>query len=295
MERRVLGVIVAGSLGSPLGRLGAPDDLALLPFAGRYRMVDFALATLLNSGVRDIHWCAPRWATALTAYLHRAVNDATGRARLVLPLAASAEGAGRVYRLLAALETARPLVRALQVETIVVLAADHVLRLDLRHLLDVHHACGADATLPAVPLAAGDAGGRLVLEVDPHDRVTEVRRPPVSTLLPPDGDGFVLAWSGDLVVRAAALPALLGPMSAPAVSDDTVSLGALAATLHLRTHDVFDVGGRATGGGMRTYWHDPDTVDADYIAQMELCVSRSPLDLSDPTWPLPTGATAFAP
>jgi glucose-1-phosphate adenylyltransferase len=130
--------------------------------------------------------------------------------------------------------------------------------------------------------------------MDAHHRVTEVRRSTTSDPLSADGADVVLTWSGDLVVRAAALPALLGPSFPPAVRDDTLSLGVLAAKLHLSAHDVFDVGARAASA-MRTYWHEPDTVDAYYIGQMQLCVARSPLDLYDPTWPLPTAATGFAP
>ena len=53
-EGGVLGIIVAGGA-SPLEGLGAPDDAALTPFAGKYRLLDFSLATLTNSGIRPVY------------------------------------------------------------------------------------------------------------------------------------------------------------------------------------------------------------------------------------------------
>src|SRR2546425_9596371 len=64
----VLGLIVTGGDGL-LAELGVPEDAALTPFAGKYRFIDFALATLVNSDVASIHVASPRRRAALRAHL----------------------------------------------------------------------------------------------------------------------------------------------------------------------------------------------------------------------------------
>ena len=71
----VLGLIVTGG-GGLLAELGVPEDAALTPFAGKYRFIDFALATLANSGVRDGYVFAPRTDAALGAHVARAGGTA---------------------------------------------------------------------------------------------------------------------------------------------------------------------------------------------------------------------------
>src|SRR5262249_56160103 len=70
MERRMLGVIVAGG-GPPLDAIGMADDAALTPFAGKYRFIDFALATMRNSGASSIYVMAPSAGPELRAHLAR--------------------------------------------------------------------------------------------------------------------------------------------------------------------------------------------------------------------------------
>ena len=64
----VLGLIVTGGDGL-LAELGVPEDAALTPFAGKYRFIDFALATLVNSDVASIHVASPRRRSALRTHL----------------------------------------------------------------------------------------------------------------------------------------------------------------------------------------------------------------------------------
>ena len=70
MGRRMLGVIVAGGR-PPLEAIGIADDAALTPFAGKYRFIDFALATMRNSGASSIYVMAPLPGPELRAHLAR--------------------------------------------------------------------------------------------------------------------------------------------------------------------------------------------------------------------------------
>jgi len=90
MERRMLGVIVAGG-GPPLDAIGMADDAALTPFAGKYRFIDFALATMRNSGASSIYVMAPSAGPELRAHLARTeLAGPPSAPPVVLPLAGEA-------------------------------------------------------------------------------------------------------------------------------------------------------------------------------------------------------------
>jgi len=296
IKGRVLGLIVAGGR-APLDALGIPDDAALTPFAGKYRFVDFALATFANSGVAPAYVMAPAASPALREHLDRA-RRACGEPsrRLLLPLPRTARSGGtRAARLVRALAGCLDLVRARQPETIVVLSADHILQLDLRPLSEAHRDLGLDVTLAALPVPLGEAADRTVLRIGGDQRVQEVQRAPRLPATAPGSEAFALSWAGDLVLRAAALPALLAAVSAETVRDDADVLEALAGALRVTVYDVLEnpLPGAAEGAGV--YWHEPTTLEAYYNAHMDLCTPRPALDLYNSAWPVPPIATGLAP
>jgi glucose-1-phosphate adenylyltransferase len=255
------------------------DGPALTPFAGRYRFVDFALATLANSGVATVYVLAPPPARALAAHLAATAGLRPARLRPhLLPLPTAGPG-GRVARVGHALPACREVARKHRASTLIVMTADHVLRLDLRQALAAHLRLGADAVLVALPVPGGDVTRRTTLAVEADGRVRDLREPAPR----PATDVYALAWAGDLVLRASALAA-----------DGPCTLQALIDERRVMAHDVLD--GPAAGPcPPAPYWHDPTSIEDYYDAQMALCSARSPLDLHDPAWTMPAVATGLAP
>jgi glucose-1-phosphate adenylyltransferase len=281
MAQGVMGVIVAGGDAAPLDVLGVGSD-ALTPFAGKYRFVDFALATLLNSGIGDVHVVAAGAEPALRAHL----LHAGGTRRPVLVGRRRTPGAdGRAGRLRDALRACRRLVRAYRPDAVVLLFADHILHVDLRELLETHRTLRADATLAGLPLAPGERTSRARLHMGDDRRVLEDERAP----------SLALSWAGDLVVRPAALRALLDVLDAADANDERALVTPLTATLRVVAHDVLDgrVPGAANGQGV--YWHDPTSLETYYAAQMDLCTPRPALDLYNPAWPVAPIPSGLAP
>jgi glucose-1-phosphate adenylyltransferase len=278
MAQGVMGVIVAGGDAAPLDVLGVDAD-ALTPFAGKYRFVDFALATLLNSGVGDVHVVAAGAEPALRAHLHAA---GTRRPAVVQRRRTGAVD-GRAGRLRDALQACRRLVRLRRPDAVVLLFADHILHIDLRALLDMHRTCEADATLAGLPLAPGERSSRTRLHVRDDGRVvaTEPAR------------SFGLSWAGDLVVRPAALPTLLDAVGDG--DDERALIAPLSASARVLAHDVGDGRVPGTGDGQGAYWHDPTSLETYYAAQMDLCTPRPALDLYNPAWPVAPVASGLAP
>ena len=257
MKTVVHGLIVAGGDGILAG-LGVAGDAALTPFAGRYRFIDFALASLAHAGVDRLDVAAPGPGTLLRTHLAAAARDATVRRRLPTRIAGSFAGS-RPERIVGALLGCR----ALDAPAVtVVLTADHVLQLDVRRLVATHRRLGADVTLCTVPVAAAEVGGRIAVDVVRNARVR-------GAVLAPTG--LVSLWTGDVVVSAGARAML----SALAIRGDTpVALDALARQLTIAATDVDG------------FWHEPTSLEAYYDAQMNLCTPRPQLDLYDPSWPV---------
>ena len=142
----MVGVVVRGGTSEPLAPLGVPADIAWAPFAARYRVWDFAHATLRNSGLdvfRGVRGESPEPA-------------AHGRAR---------DRGQRVARLVPALRAAARVARDDPAAPVVVLLADHILDADLRPALGRHRDAGADLGLLCIPAESSPAGA-CVIDVD---------------------------------------------------------------------------------------------------------------------------------
>ena len=295
MRRRVLGLIIAGGGAAAFDALGGVEDAALMPFAGKYRFVDFALATLLNSDVRPVYVVAPGPAPALRAHLTRN-GQSRGEARRSLLISLPDEGGagGRAERVFRALAGCRELVDACRPEAIALLHADHILQLDLRQLRDAHRDLRAHVTLAALPIPLGEAASRTVLRVGGDQRLHEAQEAPVLPAAAPGSRGFALTWAGDMLVDAAALPEVLETAVPLAGSDDVALLERLADGLRVMAYDVLD--NRLPGtNGRGAYWHEPTTLEVYYEAQMNLCTPTPTFDLYNPQWPLPRVASGLAP
>jgi len=162
---------------------------------------------------------------------------------------------------------------------VVVLVADHILDADLRPVL-VSPAAG-DADLALLCLSA-DSSSCCQLSVDSNGAVRGVERADPNA---------TLSWTGDLVVRAGSLPALLSTATEVAADDDAALLSALVGRHRVVARDLASV----TSTARRPYWHEPSSVEAYYAAHMELCTDTPGLDLYDPSWPLIGVSNALPP
>jgi glucose-1-phosphate adenylyltransferase len=284
-----LGLVVAGGP-SPFGTFAPLDDAALTPFAGAYRFVDFALATLGNSGVKTVWVATPRPGGALRAHLGAARRGRFTRLGIV---AQRPDLGSRAARLRAALAAADAV--AGRADTIAILSADHVLNVDLRQLVAAHRDLAADLTVAALPLVLDAVDGRTVLDVTAEHRVRAVQHAPILPATAPGSRTVGYTWAGDLVLRARALPALLAAVGdAPALSDAAFLAAAIAA-LRVCAFDVLSGDLPGTPERTPTYWHEPTSVEAYYEAQMELCSARPPFELHNPAWPVAPAPTGFGP
>ena len=185
---RVVALILAGGAGTRLGVLSESRAKPAVPFAGKFRIIDFALSNCVNSGIYDIG--------VLTQYLPRSLNDhigigrpwdldrSRGGVRLLQPYQGRKRSQWYEGTADAVLQNLQYL-RDSKADTVLILSGDHIYKMDFRPMLEMHAERKADLTLAAmnVPLEETNRFGILITDKD--DRVVQfVEKPkePPSTL-----------------------------------------------------------------------------------------------------------------
>jgi glucose-1-phosphate adenylyltransferase len=273
-----MAVILAGGEGERLSILSQERAKPAVPFAGKYRIIDFTLSNCVNSGIHDV--------VVLTQYNPRSLNDHiglgrpwdldrnTGGVKLLQPYISR----GRLaewYR-----GTADAVLRNLNdiehsaADIVLVLAGDHIYKMDYQAFVTAHRRHRADVTIAVrrVPLAEASRMG--ILAMDENDRVTEWQEKPKQ----PRSD---LASMGVYVFSKKTLRRWLG--------EDRADFGADVVPAML------EAGARVFGYRFNGYWQDVGTIQSFWEANMALLDDDPMLDLYDKDWVIHTRSEERAP
>lgn len=287
--RRLLTVVLAGGAGKRLWPLTRDRAKPAVPFGGGYRIIDFTLSNCFNSGIRKI--------LLLTQYKTMSLDRhiAMGWAPLfcrpggefidVLPPqqrigADWYQGtANAVYQNIYALEMESP-------NHILILAGDHIYRMDYGRLFERHLATEADLTIGAISVPVEEARLRLgVLEADESGRVVGFEEKPRSPRTIPGDGGRTLASMGIYVFKADFLFETLC-RDATNVGSRHDFGGNIIPRL-LKSDQVFACT-FASDGDQSLYWRDVGTIESYYEANMDLISVSPALNLYDRRWPIYT-------
>ena len=278
---RVVAMILAGGAGTRLGVLSEQRAKPAVPFACRYRIIDFTLSNCVNSGIYDIG--------VLTQYLPRSLNDHIGigrpwdldRSRGGVRLLQPYQGRGRQEwyggTANAVLQNLDYL-RESRADTVLVLSGDHIYKMDYRPLLRLHEERRADLTISVMNVAPEETSRFGIMLTDDEGRVTrflEKPKEPPSTLA---NMGVYVFSAGVLAERLAAL--------APAHPD--LDFGSHVIPGMVETHTVYTF-------PFDGYWVDVGTVDAYWQTSMELISGQTRLNLYDHQWVIHTRSEERAP
>jgi len=290
--RDTYAVVLAGGRGSRLKQLTDWRSKPAVPFGGKHRIIDFALSNCINSGVRRIGVATQYKSHSLIQHLQRGWSflDAHQQEFLDVLPAQQQLGEGWYAGTADALYQNLDILRMQSPRLILVLAGDHIYKMDYGLMLAEHVERDADLSIACleVPLEAASAFG--VMRVDEHGRVQEFAEKPEAPW-PISGDNpRALVSMGIYVFNA---ESLYGCLRADAhCAESTHDFGWDLIPRLLRegrrayAHRFADSCVNMVEG--RPYWRDVGTVDAYWEANMDLTRVQPELNMYDPQWPIRT-------
>ncbi len=289
--RRTLALVLAGGRGSRLKALTDWHAKPGIPFAGKFRIIDFTLSNCINSGIRRIGVLTQYKAHSLLQHIQRGWGFLRGEFNEfieLLPAQQRTEGenwykgtADAVYQNLDIIREHRP-------EYVLILAGDHIYKMDYGKMLAHHLARGADVTVACLEVPIEDAKGFGVMAVDGDDNVVRFDEKPANPQHAPGKPDRALASMGIYIFNAQFLYDRLNlDASQPGTEHD---FGKDIIPKLIGKHKViahpFQDSCVMHDGAKEHYWRDVGTIDAYWEANVDLTTVTPALNLYDTNWPI---------
>jgi len=289
LTRETVALILAGGQGSRLYELTKWRAKPGLHFGGKYRIIDFPLSNCINSGVRRIGVLTQYKAHSLIRHLVHGwswFQAGAGDREFVEILPASQRVGGEWYRGTAdAVYQNLDIIRTHSPRLVLILAGDHVYKMDYGQFLAAHAEQEADMTVCCLEVPLAEAAGDLgVMTVDENGRVIAFAEKPEKPTPIPGKPGLCLASMGNYVFNTEFLyEQVIKDADSPDTQHD---FGRNIIPSIIDKYRVYAYPFRDPETKEQAYWRDVGTLDAFWEANMEL-VSVSPqLNLYDKVWPI---------
>lgn len=289
---KVFGIILAGGEGKRLMPLTQDRAKPAVPFGGQYRLIDFAISNLINSGLRQI--------VVLTQYkshsLDRHISQTWRMSALLDSYVASVPAQQRLGKRwfsgsADAILQSLNLIQDEKPDIVVVIGADHVYRMDFRQMLDEHIASGAKATVAGIrqPISLANQFG--VIDVDPADGITirDFLEKPEAPEGLVDSPHEVLASMGNYIFDADALIAAVESDGELSTSNHDMGGDIIPYFVGRGEAAVYDFKRNDVPGSTdrdRDYWRDVGTIDSFFDAHMDLISTLPIFNLYNMDWPI---------
>jgi glucose-1-phosphate adenylyltransferase len=293
--RETLAVVMAGGNGSRLGGLTRWHAKPALPFGGQYRNIDFPLSNCVNSGIRRIGLLTQYKAHSLIQHVLQGWSFLRPDMGEFIELWPAQQRSGeRWYEGTAdAVYQNIDIINGHGAAYVLVLAGDHVYKMDYVPMIEAHIESRADVTVGCVEVPVSDASAFGVMEIDTDGRVRRFDEKPASPAPTPYNSKVCLASMGIYVFgRAFLARSLSADANSPSSNRD---FGHDLLPSLIESARVYAYPFRDPVSGAQAYWRDVGTVDSYWQAHMELLVERPRLNLYDPAWPIWTHQPQYPP
>ena len=295
LTQKTLAVILAGGRGSRLHQLTNWRAKPAVHFGGKFRIIDFPLSNCVNSGIRRISVLTQYKSHSLDRHIQRGwgfLGGELGEFVELLPAQQRLDESWYVGTADAVLQNL-DIIRRHNPEYVLILAGDHIYKMDYGTMIAAHVERGADITVGCIEVPLEIASSFGLMEIDEDNRVmsfTEKPANPEPMLGRPD---MALASMGIYVFSTKVLFAeLLKDQKNPESHHD---FGKNIIPSMIKTHRVNAFPFRDPISGGEGYWRDVGTVDALWEANLELTSVTPELDLYDAEWPIWTHQEQVAP
>jgi glucose-1-phosphate adenylyltransferase len=295
LTRNTLAIIMAGGRGERLKHLTDFRCKPATPFGGKFRIIDFVLSNCVNSGIRRISVLTQYKAHSLIQHIQRGWGYLRGEFGEFVEIIPAQQQMGDMwYR-----GTADALYQNLQImklhhpRHVLVLAGDHIYKMDYGPMLAAHVENKADITVGVVEVPREEASSFGVMKVDKECRIVGFAEKPKDPEGIPGREQFALGSMGIYVFKASLLYRLLEEEAQrPNTAHDFGRNIIPEAIKHLK---VFAYPFQDSQTRVQHYWRDVGTVDAFYEANMELVHVNPELNIYDEKWPIWTYQRQYPP
>jgi len=296
MQIRVLAFVLAGGKGTRLYPLTKERAKPAVPFGGQYRIVDFVLSNLVNSGVYSTYVLIQFKSQSLLQHL-RDGWESTGMLKnhFIIPVPAQMRNteetwyrgtADAIYQNINLIEQADP-------HLVCIFGADHIYRMNIREMIEYHEQKRAQVTVAAIPVENRYSKEFGAIEVASDYSITGFHEKKAEVPSTPDDPDCFLASMGNYIFSTGLL---LRELYADAAREDSTHdfgrdiLPRLVSRGDMYAYDFRKNRIPGDPEGAQAYWRDVGTLDAYYEASMDLRAVTPQLNLYNRQWPLRSAA-----
>jgi len=286
LTRETLALIMAGGRGGRLSSLTDWRTKPAIPFGGKFRLIDFPLSNCINSGIRRVGILTQYKAHSLIQHVQRGwglrgefgefVELIPAQQRMDKPLWYTGT-ADSVYQNI-------DIIKAHDPSYVLILAGDHVYKMDYGAMIARHVEAGADVTVGCVQVDREQARAFGVMSVEQDGRVTALTEKPREPEPMPGHPDVSLVSMGIYVFNRDYLFGMLREDAEDFTSSRDFGRDVLPKAIERDHVQAFPFSDPVTG--KQAYWRDVGTVDAFYQANRELVEADPELDLYDDAWPI---------
>lgn len=281
---------MAGGRGTRLRPLTDTRSKPAVPFGARYRIIDFVLSNLINSGIVTIYLLVQYKSQSLIEHIRKAwtISPLMPDCFVTVVPPQMRDGsswfqgtADAVSQNLILIETNHP-------DLILVFGADHIYRMDIGQMIDFHLQREADVTVAAVPVALERSADFGIIEVDADDRVQGFQEKPEQATAIPTDPTQAYASMGNYVFSAGCLVRTLREAHRRGETDFGGHV--LPRLLHSHRMFAYDFTRNEMPGlnpyEERAYWRDVGTIDTFFDVHKDTLGEEPRFDLFNPDWPI---------
>lgn len=287
LTRNTIALILAGGRGSRLKHMTDWRAKPAVPFGGKFRIIDFPLSNCINSDIRKISILTQYKADSLIRHIQQGWGFLRGEFGEYVDLMPAQQRhdeqswykgtADAIFQNIDILRSRNP-------EFILVLAGDHIYKMDYSAMLADHVANDADLTIGCIEVPLQDAKEFGVMHVDENRRVKDFIEKPANPPAMPGRENTALASMGIYVFNAPFLfEQLIKDADMPNSHRDFGKdiIPSVISKYNVNAYPFLDL-----QSGQQSYWRDVGTIDAYWAANMELIGVKPDLNLYDNTWPI---------
>jgi glucose-1-phosphate adenylyltransferase len=283
----ILAMILAGGKGERLHPLTIHRAKPAVPFGGIYRIIDFTLSNCINSGIRKIAVLPQYKSLSLDKHLRLAWNLFSGELNEYIISVPPQQRVGEkwyqgtadaIYQNIYMIEKDAP-------DYILVLAGDHIYKMDYSEMFRYHREQQADATVAAIETPRRDATGFGIVEVDEGSRIIGFEEKPRDPKPIPGRPETAFASMGIYLFNTRTL---LDYLKSDALQDTAHDFGRNIIPQMMKTSRVLAYNFKDENKKEAKYWRDVGTLDAYWEANMDLVSVDPLLNLYDKAWPIRT-------